>query len=189
MNTRVVVSTLVGGLLLFAWQSLSWTVLPLHTQSLRYTAGQDSILALMAQHMDQTGMYYLPSPNPEDGSGSSYEEMETAMKGKPVAQVNFIQAYESNMGLNMGIGLLLSVLSALIISLVLARHTMGSALGRFAFSLGIGVILIAQDTLGDVVWWFHPAHWYVPEIIDYLAMFSLAGIWFAWYWGRSPAPR
>ncbi|MBI1192633.1 MAG: hypothetical protein GC205_05605 [Bacteroidetes bacterium] len=187
MNMRVPISALVGAIVLFAWQSLSWTVLPVHTHSLKYSPGQDSILAVLSANLNEEGMYYLPNVDPDVATAEDRENLEKETEGKPVAQVNYIAAYKPNMGLSMATGFALCLVVALVISLVLQGQPAKGFAGRWLVVLGFGVVLLAFDTLGDKNWWYHPAHWYQPEIVDYLAMFGLSGLWFAWYWGRKAA--
>jgi hypothetical protein len=183
MNGKIIVSALVGGILLFLWQSLSWAVLGLHEKSTAYAVdGQLEILESMGRHLDQN-IYYLSHGNPEAGQS----EYMAAVEGHPVALVNYIPVYENNMAPLMLKGLLYSVLVAFIVSLVVAGSRAAGFFGRWLVVMGFAAVLILFDSLGDQNWWFHPASWYLPEIVDYLVMFGLAGVWIAWWLGRSPA--
>uniref|UniRef100_UPI003F6A21F7 hypothetical protein n=1 Tax=Sediminibacterium sp. TaxID=1917865 RepID=UPI003F6A21F7 len=56
-----IIASIVGGVLLFMWQFLSWTAINLHSPSQQYSAKQDTILAILKTHLDKEGGYYLPS--------------------------------------------------------------------------------------------------------------------------------
>lgn len=186
MNTKVLISTLVGGIILFAWQSLSWTVLPIHKHSLKYTAGQETVLKALSENLEE-GIYYVPYLDPDQASKEDWESLQKSSEGKPVAMINYMPSYHNNMGKAIGLGLVYSLLVALVISLVIDNSRAGGFGGRWLTAMGFAVVLILFDTMGDMNWWHHPGHWVNGELIDYLVSFSLAGLWFAWYWSRKAA--
>ncbi len=58
---KTIVGALVGGIIIFFVQFLSWTVLNLHYKSQEYTPKQDSILAFLATQHLKSGAYFMPS--------------------------------------------------------------------------------------------------------------------------------
>jgi hypothetical protein len=180
MTGKVIVSALVGGVLLFLWQSLSWTVLDLHGNAINTAAeGQVEILDRMVKHLDQN-MYYLSHADPDADMAMQNAQME----GKPVAIVNFIPNHEYAMAPLMIRGLIHAILVAGVISLILSRSRAKAFMSRWLIVMGFALVLILFDTLGDMNWWYHPMNWVWPEAIDYLAMFGLSGLWMAWWMGR-----
>ncbi len=49
MNQKTIIGALVGGVILFIWQFLSWTMLNLHGESQKYTAKQNEILQYLVR--------------------------------------------------------------------------------------------------------------------------------------------
>lgn len=187
MTVKLIVSTLVGGILLFAWQSLSWTVLPIHKHSFKYSPKQDTIIDALSANLTEAGLYYMPNIDPDQADPEAMQELEKASQGKPVAMVNYIPSYASNMGKAILMGLIYSLLVALIVSLVQANMSGLGLAGRWLATLGFGLVLIIFDSMGDLNWFYYPMHYVQGEILDYLVSFGLAGIWFGWYWNRSGA--
>ena len=72
---KIIIGSLVGAILLFAWQSLSWMVMGIHDKAMKHTTAQDSILSAMSG-ITEEGQYMLPSLPP----GSSHKDMEEYMK-------------------------------------------------------------------------------------------------------------
>ncbi len=180
MTGKVFISALVGGILLFIWQSLSWAVLNVHGDAMAFSAeGQEEILEAMSEHLE-TNIYYLSYADPE----ATPEEFSEQATGRPQALVNYVSEYQNNMGPLMVRGLVYSFFVALVVSLVLARSRNTGFIGRFFTVMGFALVLILFDTLGDMNWWYHPMNWVWPEVIDYLVMFALSGIWMAWWMGR-----
>lgn len=64
MNTKMIVGALVGGLLVFIWQFLSWTMLNMHGSQQKYTPNQDSILNFLSTQLTEDGTYFLPNAAP-----------------------------------------------------------------------------------------------------------------------------
>ena len=180
MTGKIIVSALVGGILIFVWQSLSWAALDLHGDAMASSPeGQVEILDKMAVHLDDQ-LYYLSHADPD----ADYETFNEQAKGKPVAMVRFMPSYENNMTPLMVRGLVYAILVALVVSLILARSRANGFLGRWLTVMGFALVLILLDTLGDMNWWYDPMSWVRPEIIDYLAMFGLSGLFMAWWMGR-----
>ncbi|MDX1937586.1 MAG: hypothetical protein SFU21_10725, partial [Flavihumibacter sp.] len=62
---KILIGGIVGGILLFAWQTISWTVANLHDKGQQYTAKQDTILSALAASGIDEGSYLVPRPEKE----------------------------------------------------------------------------------------------------------------------------
>ena len=93
------IASVVGGLILFLWQFLSWTILDMHRPMQNYTPKQQEILDFLGQNLED-GSYYLPTTP----KGATMEENEKLMNesiGKPWAEIRYHKAMNTNMPLNM----------------------------------------------------------------------------------------
>ena len=187
MSTRILISSLVGAIILFAWQSLSWTVLPVHKYSMKYSPNQEQILDVLSQNLSEEGMYFFPFMDPDNASSEDWQELQSSSAGKPAAMVNYIASYNNNMASSMITGFLLCLIVSIVISLSLSRHDNMGFAGRWFRVMGFAVVIMAFGTMTDKNWWFYPMHFLSGEFIDYTVMFALSGVWFAWYLGRRPA--
>ena len=61
MNTKSIIAILVGGVLLFVWQFLSWTIFNIHGGNQKYTAKQNEIIQFLDQNLEGEGSYFLPN--------------------------------------------------------------------------------------------------------------------------------
>lgn len=184
---RTLIATLVGALIIFVYQSLSWMALPVHTNSFKRTPAQDSILGTLSSQLTQDGMYYMPMP-PE---GASHEEAEKMMKdctGKPWALISYHRALDYDMAKNMIIGLLLNILAAWIVVYILTKAAgiFSTFSSRVWITFLIYVLVVAQSPLMEWNWLSSPMHYISGEIIDGLVGGLLLGIWLGWYMGRAP---
>ena len=108
---KMIIGSLVGGIILFAWQFLTWGALNLHEAQQKYTPKQDSVLAYLGTQFSEDGAYMMPTFAP----GTSRDEMEkkmTAMEGKPWAQVVYHKSMPgmNSMFRNMGRSLLVDAI-------------------------------------------------------------------------------
>jgi TM2 domain-containing membrane protein YozV len=68
---KTIIGAIVGGIIIFLWQFLSWGVLNLHEAQQKYTPKQDSILAYLGTQFTEDGAYLMPTFAP----GTSRDEM------------------------------------------------------------------------------------------------------------------
>ena len=105
---KVIIASVIGGLILFVWQFLSWTILDLHRPMQNHTPKQQEILSFLGENLEE-GNYLLPTLP----VGTSWEEGEKQMKeamGKPWAEIRYHKAMNTNMGMNMARGFLVDMI-------------------------------------------------------------------------------
>ena len=71
---KLIIASIVGGIIMFAWQFLSWPVLNLHKAANRYTANQDAILAALNTNLPEEGGYMVPAL-PENASSADHQKL------------------------------------------------------------------------------------------------------------------
>src|SRR5690606_871147 len=96
MLKKTIVGILVGGVILFLWQFLSWGPLNIHRSMQEYTANQDEILECLRVELDKEGFYFLPTAS-VDASVDEYQMVMSEAIGKPWAQVYYHDAFNINM--------------------------------------------------------------------------------------------
>ena len=69
-----IVYTLVGGLVLFVWQFLSYAAINLHGEAQAYTPKDQEILAFLETIELEHGMYALGAPSPEERNDPALQE-------------------------------------------------------------------------------------------------------------------
>jgi len=134
---KIFIGSLVGGILIFIWQFLSWTVLELHRPANDFTPKQDSILAYLNTQFDSSGGYLLPS----FPKGASMEEREKHMKdaeGKPWVQLSYHSALNTGMGMNMVKNLVTNILMVILFCWIISatRQIVLAKLFLLPFLLG-----------------------------------------------------
>lgn len=173
-----------GTLILFGWQSLSWMVLPVHSDTLKYAPQQSEIMESLRKNIPAAGAYRMPGTDPS--ADLSFEDMETQSKehaGKPWALIFYNTSFEGmSAGTMMG-GVLLNL--AAVVLAVLLFHAAGAGNRSFAAAFGLIMVLpafcILQPVLQNMNWWSFPWHFMKGEIIDLVIGWSLCGAFLTWY--------
>lgn len=158
MNRYLLIGTVVTAIALFAWQSLSNTVLPWHRMTLREFEEPELIIAALDAAAPENGMYMH-----ERGV---------------MAAVSFVPGVTDKSAL-MGIALIrqlvLDLIAAFVLALVVAR--LGGGATRAAVTLG-GVALAAGLILelGDWNWYGYPLTYALVNTADIAINGVIAGL-------------
>ncbi len=178
---KAIIGAIVGGLLIFIWQTLSNTVLNLHQDAAQYTPKQDSIMNFLNAQFTETGQYAMPMEAP----GASMDEREKLMKsmeGKPWAIVSYHKAYTASMVMNMIRTLITDIVVVLLFCLIL----LGLNKPRFGpillSSLFMGAIAYFNIGYTQHIWYETPGQ--NGELTDALVSWGLCGIWLGWWLPR-----
>jgi len=177
MNTKSIIAILVGGVLLFVWQFLSWTMLNIHGGNQKYTAKQNEIIQFLDQNLEGEGSYFLPNFPP----GTSPEEQQAKMeasKGQPWATIAFHKTMDMNMGLNMVRGLLINFVAIALLLWVLMQFANRGFKEFFIASLFTGLISYFTGSYTFSIWYETNS---MPDLIDAIASWSLVGLWLGYF--------
>jgi hypothetical protein len=175
---KLIIGALVGGILTFAWQTLSWTALELHGSSQEYTPKQDSILQYLSTQFSEDGSYFLPNIPP----GSSAEDQEKLMassEGKPWAQIHYHKAMKTNMGANIFRGFLVSILMVAMLIWILQKIPNATFSTIFIASIFVGLIGFIHFPYSTYIW--YETRDIRANMLDAIVMWGLCGAWLGWW--------
>jgi len=178
---KFLIGALVGGIVIFIWQTLSWTVLNLHHAGQEYTPKQDSILHYLNSQLSEDGSYYLPNFPP----GISSEEMEKRMdaaKGRPWAQIQYHKALNMNMGANIIRGLIVDIIMVGFVCWILMRISPIGFGTIFIATLFVGIIVFINSPYTLHIW--YPKADIMAHLADALVSWALCGLWLGWWLSR-----
>jgi hypothetical protein len=173
------IAALVGGIIIFIWQTLSWTaILNLHHASQEYTPRQDTIMSFLNTQFSEDGSYFLPGVP----KGASSDEMEKAMNanmGKPWMQIQYHKEQKMNMGANITRGLLVDILMVALLCWILMKMT-DSGFGKiFMACLFTGIIVFLNSPYTISIW--YPKADLNAHFMDAVIGWGLCGLWLGWY--------
>lgn len=178
---KLVIGALVGGLLVFIWQTLSWTVLMRHASEYQKAPGQEAILQALNSNLTADGQYVLPGMDAD----ASMEEQQKAMddmKGKPWAVVTYHKSYDTNMGTNIVRNLLVDLIAVFLVCWVLLKNANSTFSATFLSTLIFGLVGYLFIPYSMVIWYKTPGG--VSNLIDTLIAWGLCGLWLGWWLNR-----
>lgn len=180
---KTFIGALVGGLIIFIWQFLTWGALNLHEAQQKYTPKQDSVLAYLGTQFNEDGAYMMPTFAP----GTARDKMEAEMKnmeGKPWATVVY---HKSMLGMNqmyrnMIRGLLVNIFIVWVLCWLLAKIPSPSFGTVFFGTLGIGIISFLHAPYTMHIW--YGSFDLMAHFMDALIAWGVTGLWLGWWLSR-----
>lgn len=178
---KSLIGALVGGIILFLWQFLSWGVAVFHANEMKYTENQDEILEFLDGKLEPgSGTYFLPRV-PKGTSAEDMKAATEAAQGKNWALISYRSDLQMGMGLNMVRGFVIDFVAVLLLCWVLlqfAELTMGKTIMA---SVAIGIIgYLTISYLNSI--WFEYGTW--GALIDAIGSWLLVGLWLGWWLRR-----
>jgi hypothetical protein len=178
---KLIIGSLVGGIILFFWQFLSWTVLHLHDSAHQYTPNQDAILQTLNTQLGKDGGYMVPAL-PADATREQHEAAMESGKGKPWAVITYHQAMNMNMGMNMARGLIIDILIIAFFCSIISRMNALNFTAILISALFTGMIVFLNVPYTYHIWF--QTYDLLAYFIDMLAGWGLCGVWLGWWYGR-----
>jgi len=180
-----IIGALVGGLLFFICQTLSWTVLNLHQPAQDYTPAQDTIMSVLNSTITKEGGYLLPSA-PSTASSDEMMKKAEANLGKPWASIQYHKSYNNDMKkmtMNMVKGLLFSMLMIFLVCWITGKFAKPTFVNVFSSTLFIGLAVYINIPYSSALWYdIFDAKAYLVEI---LMCWGVTGLWLGWWMGRN----
>ena len=173
-----IIGTLVGGIIVFGWQTLSWTALDLHRPANAYTPKQDTILNFLSSQLTTSGDYFMPT-FPDGASSEEQAALMEQSNGKPWAKVSYHTKWDGSMGMN--------ILRGFIVSLICVRMVIWiiSKMNAPSFStILLNCIFIV--IIGFSIFPYSVHIWYETkgtsaDFLDGLMQWGLCGLWLGWW--------
>ena len=181
---KSLIGAIVGGFLIFIWQTLSWTMLNLHQPTQSYTAKQDSIMKFLNANFDKDGGYLLPTVP----VGTSMEEANKNGEknlGKPWASIQYHQSFNLSMNdmyMNMFRGLVATIFMVWLLCWILGKWNKIGFVNVLMACLFTGLIVFINEPYNQFIW--YKIFDVRAHLIDALASWGLCGIWLGWWMGR-----
>jgi hypothetical protein len=178
-----VIGSLVGAIIVFLWQFLSWSLLGIHQDGMKYHPQQDSIVQYLSSKFTEDGSYMLPSCPP----GTSQKEKQEVMErneGKPWVSIIYHSKFEVDMVMPMVRGFLVDLFLVFLLIYILTRAGTPTAMRIFAGSIGVGLFCFLWGPYTAHNWFALPMDMIKGDLIDAFAAWGLCGLWLGWWLNR-----
>ncbi len=174
---KLVLATILGGLVAFLWGAISWMVLPWHHKILQTFTNEDAVVAAIRSNAPQPGVYLLPNaPHGQgDQPGSEKAAMDRMRHGPVIfAAIQLGGRDPSSPTLYLG-GLLIDLLGAFFASwLVLSLP--GSNYGARVKTVMLAALFAGVlGYLPNWHWWGFSTGYTLLTIVDLFIAWLLAG--------------
>lgn len=152
---RKLLFSLIGAVIIFAWQFLSYAMPNFHKSASGYTPAQDSILNMVEKLGIKEGMYFLGQPDPSLSRAEQQASMEK-MDGKPWAVINYHETNTMSMAMNMSRGLLVCFVISFLLFWLFLQQKNPVLMNRLYLSLAVGIIGFFFVPYTSFIWYKAP---------------------------------
>jgi hypothetical protein len=178
---KLLIASIVGGLIIFIWQFLSFAAVNLHKPAQQYTDKQDAIMSVLSSQNLPEGGYVLPSM-PEGATMEQHQAFIKEQEGKPWATIQYHNKLETNMVMNMVRGFIINIIIVYLFCWMIRRMKVQSMGNIVAAALVVGLIGFLNQPYTGFIWYKTFDIW--AFFIDAVVAWGLAGLWLGWYLNR-----
>jgi hypothetical protein len=152
---RKLLFSLIGAIVIFAWQFLSYAMPNFHKSASAYTPAQDSIMKALEKQGLKEGMYFLGQPDPALSQAEQKAAMEK-MDGKPWGVLNYHETNSMSMAMNMFRGFLVCFVIAFLLFWLLLQQKNPTLSNRILLALAVGMIGFFFEPYTNFIWYKAP---------------------------------
>ena len=178
------VGSLVGAILLFAWQFIAWAGAELHSKEFKYAPAQHQIMSLLASNLKEDGQYSLPQAAPGSSSAEREKQMEQ-LNGKPVATIIYKASYNTDMVTPIIRSFAVDLVMLILIIFLLGRTTTLTFGNAWMCTLAIGFVAWLWYPYTQHVWFQTPIEIVTGALMDWFVGYSLVGVWLGFWLPRT----
>jgi hypothetical protein len=178
---KTIIGAIVGGILIFLWQFLSWPVLNLHEAANKYTPNQDAIMSVLQENLPEEGGYFIPGIPPNTPK-ADHERLMKEAEGKPWATIQYHKSMETNMVTNIIRGLFVNIVMVWLLCWILMKINTPGFGTIFTACLFTGLIVFFNSPYTGNIWF----EWYdiMAHFNDAMVSWVVCGIWLGWWLRR-----
>jgi hypothetical protein len=181
---KLLLASLVGGLILFVWGFLAWAVLPIHNAGFRSLPNDSAIIPILQSNITADGFYYFPGMT-EETPGMTAEQRQAAMDAwtnkqmrGPIGMIIYHPNGMDPMMVGQFIwGFVIFFIAAFIASWLLSRSTAAAApyLSRVVYCGMLGVFASFVSHISNMNWMYFPMDYTTGMVADTIIGWLLAG--------------
>jgi hypothetical protein len=170
-------SAIVGGLILFVWQFISWSFIPWRSSLMHPFSDEGVVASTITSNAPAPGMYILPLAR--DMSGGSAQDKAAAEKRAAEGPIVFAAVRLGPVrpfAFGLTAQFLTQVVNALLLTLVLFKTNIPSYGGRILFIAMLALLAGVAGHVPNWNWFNFSAGYTALEMTDLLVGWTLAGL-------------
>lgn len=152
---KTILFSVLGGIILFAWQFLSYAMPNFHKAANTYTPLQGEIIQKLEELGLQEGMYLLGQADPI-ASKADQEKMYEALAGKPWASLNYQKSMDMDMVMPMTRGIIVCIVISFFLLWLFRQQKEPTLQNRMLLSLAVGMIGFFFVPYSNFIWYKEP---------------------------------
>jgi hypothetical protein len=180
---RILLAGLLGGIAMFIWTHLSYTVLPLGNAGLRRLPNEAAVLeALQNNIAENSGIYLFPAtwlgPNPPDKKAGATNDFAESLARYPsgVLMYNAAGARPADLSRWLSVEFLTELAEAVFAVFLLSRTRLTTFSARVRFVLLIGVVAAIATNISYWNWYGFPWSYTLAYMFNQLVGFLCVGL-------------
>ena len=150
--------SLIGAVVIFIWQFISFAMPNFHNPSHGYTPAQDEILQKFQELGLKEGIYVLGMPDPSSTRAEQKAAMQ-AHEGKPWAVLNYQMNNSMDMVMPMIRGFLVCFVISFLLFWIFLQQKEASMKNRLFISMAVGLIGFFFVPYTRFIWYKEPDIW------------------------------
>ena len=176
---RIIIATIVGGLIVFFWGVVSHMMLPIAEMGMHMEKlpGEVALRSALTEHLPESGLYFIPGMDPalESEPAQQWDEAAERMANGPVALIAVRKEGSSGMVKELGFEGLTNLCCALVAALILWCISC-SFVCRVLVVVALGLFSWLSIDASYVIWYGFPIEYAAGQLIDHLVGWLLAGL-------------
>jgi hypothetical protein len=178
---KLLVGAIVGGIIIFIWQFLSFALVNFHKPAQAYTDKQDAIMSFLNSQQLKEGGYILPNL-PDNATMADHELHMKNAEGKPWASIQYHSNLKNNMTSNMVRGLLVDIILVFLFCWLVKRMNAPGFTTIVTSAVVVGLIVFLNVPYTGSIWYqsFDTSAYLADAVVSW----GLTGVWLAWWLRR-----
>ncbi|MBI5475973.1 MAG: hypothetical protein HY964_04475 [Ignavibacteriales bacterium] len=175
---QLIFAAIAGGILLFVWGWLAWTIVPVHDGTLHSIENEEAVVTAMNVNMDKKGVYVFPAM-PASHDPVAVEEYNQKYQAGPVGMIIYDPHGGDPMSATqMIIGIIISILSAFLAAWFLSRSTAAASnyFGRVIYIGMLGIFITLFSHIVNWNWMNYPLDYTTGWSLDTIIGWIFAGL-------------
>ena len=161
MAKKLILGAVLGGLVIFAWGTVSWMLLPWHGKTLQPFTNEKAVAVTIRANAPRAGVYMMPHEH--NASGGPGMLAVIRVKGQAMHPAYLIR------------GLLIDMAGALLLTWLLI-WVGGTFQQKVQLAVIVGLLAAVWVKLPDWNWWGFSAGYTLLGMLDYVVSAALAGL-------------
>ena len=168
---------LIGGIVLFLWSAISWTIFPWQKAQMGSFADEKEVQSTIMDNVKGSGLYVLPNLNAYANKSNEMADAKARMSTGPfvVAAVS-VEGRNPNMAGSLLASLIVKIVAACLVTWLLLQVPNRNYNQSVKFVTVAGVAIALLAALPNAIWFGFPGPFVMGSIFEMIVGWFFAGL-------------